>query len=93
MVSTPGHSLLTWYITILLMAHTRTFFSHLVYYYFTHGPHHSTISVNSSFHVPVHCDSQTTLIHVCMALLHLGQLVLAGSTTFGHDVHATSLTD
>jgi len=34
--------------------------------------------VNSSFHAPVHCDIvQTTLSHVCMELVHLGQIGLS----------------
>ena len=46
---------------------------------FLAAAHHPTILVNSSFHASVHCDIvQTTLFHVCMELMHLGQLVSAG---------------
>jgi len=64
-------------VCILNGFHTRTFFTHLVYYLFHSWPTPS-IAVNSSFHAPVHCDIQTPFCHVCMELMHLGQLVLAG---------------
>ena len=53
----------------------QIFFTHLVNYYFTHGPHHPTVCPEQQ--LSCFCSFVTfrqLLLHVCMKLTHLGPL-------------------